>query len=133
MWAAAWMTLVAYSIMALAARHYTIKLFPGSLEGARILRLVGVFAAVFAVNWGVNLLDLSLWLSIASKLLVFALAAGSMLWLDIISVSEARSLLQRVGNRRRRQRTAEEDGSLIASEETLDGAMPDDTGFGQGR
>lgn len=132
MWAAAWMTLVAYSIMAGAARYFNGKLFPGRLEDARIVKLIAIFILVFGLNWGINALGLSLWLSIAAKLVVFALASGAMLWLDVIKISEARTLIDRVASPRKRKRAAEQDRSILASDETVAGSMPDDTGFGQG-
>ncbi len=133
MWAAAWMTLVAYTIMAVIARVIVGRLFPGSLEDARLVKLIAVFIAVFLANAGVNALGVSVPVSIALKLGILALSLGALLWLDVIAISEARALLDRVLSRRKGTRTVEQDRDLAAAEETVDGAMADDTGFQQGQ
>lgn len=132
MWAAAWMTLVAYTIMALSARYFTGRFFPGSFEDVRLLKLVGIFALVFAANWGINALGLPVWAALAAKLGVLALAGASFVWLDIIAVAEVRALVQRVRDRRKGKRTTEQERDLAAADETVEGAMPDDTGFDGG-
>lgn len=129
MWAAAWMTLVAYGLMAVIARIISGRLFPGSFEDIRILKLVLVFVMAFAGNWLVNSADLGIWLSIALKLSVFVLAAGAMLWLDIITVTEAKKLIDKVGKRFKPVRTLEQEQELIAAEQTVEGAMSNDSGF----
>jgi O-antigen/teichoic acid export membrane protein len=133
MWAAAWMTLVAYTIMAIAARMLSGRLFPGGFEDARIAKLVALFLAVFGANYGVNVLGLPVWGSIAAKLAVFTLASLSIVWLDIIAISELRALVDRVARRRQRARSMEEGRALEAAEQTIDGSMADDTGFHQDR
>lgn len=131
MWASAWATLVAYTAMAIAARYFVERLFPGSFEDARLAKLVLLFVAVFGVNYAINIAGLNVWLTILLKLVVFALAAASLLWLDVIAISEARMLVERIRDRRR-PRTAAEDVAQVTSEETIDGVMADDTGFRQG-
>lgn len=132
MWAAAWMTLVAYTVMAIAARYFTGRFFPGSFEDVRLLKLVTLFALVFGANWGINVVGLPVWAAILAKLVVLGLAGASFLWLDVIAISEVRSLLDRVMSRRKGKRTTDEARDLAAADETVEGAMPDDTGFDGG-
>ncbi len=103
MWAAAWNTFIAYALMAAIARYLSGQLFPKSFEDGRLLRLVAVFFVAFAIDLGVAKLALGIVPSIAIKLVVFAMAAGAVIALRVITPDEVRALVKRLTSRRRGQ------------------------------
>ncbi len=128
MWAAAWNTLVAYAAMAFVAFFVSRRLMPGTLDGSRLLRTAAVVAVVLAAD---RLLLAAGWttlLTLGAKVLVFAMALGVLFALDVLSVRDLRSLVERLA-RRRRSAAPEQVAAIQAMTEDEAGHTADDTGF----
>jgi len=130
MWAAAWDTLIAYAFMAVLARIITGRLFPGSFEDGRLLRLVAIFGTAFLANFGVNALPFSVWVTLALKILLFASVMASFVVLRVITTAELRSVIRRVTRRVRGKRpaTPAEEAALQAIATEAEGTEAEDYG-----
>ena len=121
MCAAALNTFLAYGVMALIARYLSGRLAPIAFEDGRLLKLVGIFLAAFGLNFAVVALPVSLWVQLLLKLVILGLAAGAFTWLDIVSIKDVASVLQRVADRRRRKLTPDESEGLVAQSDEMQG------------
>jgi O-antigen/teichoic acid export membrane protein len=125
MWAAAWNTLAAYALMALIARIISGRLVPNSFEDGRLFRLMALFLVMFAGNLGVGALPVGAVAALALRVVLLLIGLSAFLWLDIVSLAELRSVLERVVAERRRPRTQEEEVAVVAQSSEVESGGDD--------
>jgi len=125
MWAAAWNTFVAYALMALIARVISGRLVPGSFEDGPLLRLVALFLVMFAGNLAIGALPYGAIVALVLRVLLLLIGLSAFLWLDIVSLAELRSVIERVVGQRRGTRTQEEEAAVVAQSSEIESSGGD--------
>ncbi len=93
MYGAAWATFAAYVVMAAGARYLAGRV-DGQFEDGRLVAVIAIYALGFAATYAVASLDVSIFVGMALKAVLFALLLLLFVAFRVVTVAELRSLLE---------------------------------------